>query len=56
MKNKIEDAFFASFECAAASGWLAECCGDMRESVQFLLGQNPTYRETLHGNSYAITG
>ena len=56
IKNIIRCRFFASFERAAVSIWLAERCGDMRKSVQFLLRQNPTYRETLHGNSYAFTG
>ena len=56
IKNKIGCWFFASFECAALSEWVTECCGVLLEGVQFLLRQNQTYRETLHGNSYAFTG
>ena len=56
MKNKIGCAFFVSFECAALSEWFTECCGDLYKSVQFLLRQNQTYRETLPCNSYAFTG
>ena len=56
MKNKIGCRFFASFECASVSGWETERCSDERESVQFQSRQKQTYRETLHGNSYAFTG
>ena len=56
IKNKIGCLFFASFECAALSEWVTECYGVLSESVHFLLRQNQTYRETLHGNSYAFTG
>ena len=56
IKNIIRCRFFASFERAVVSDWLAERCGVLSKSVQFLLRQNPTYRETLHGNSYAFTG
>ena len=56
IKNKIGCRFFASFECAMLSKWLIEGCKDLSKSVQFLLRQNQTYRETLHGNSYAFTG
>ena len=31
-------------------------CGDLRKSVRFSARLNQTYRETLHGNSKAITG
>ena len=56
IKNKIGCRFFASFECAALNEWVTECCGVLSESVQFLLRQNQTYRETLPCNSYAFTG
>ena len=56
IKNKIGCRFFASFECAALSELVTECCGVLSESVQFLLRQNQTYRETLPCNSYAFTG
>ena len=56
IKNKIGCRFFASFECAALNEWVTECCGVLSESVQFLLHQNQTYRETLPCNSYAFTG
>ena len=56
IKNKIGCRFFASFECAALSKWLIEGCKDLFKSVQFLLRQNQTYRETLPCNSYAFTG
>jgi hypothetical protein len=56
MKNKIGCAFFVSFERAALSEWFTEYCGDLYKSVQFLLRQNQTYRETLPCNSYAFTG
>ena len=53
MKNKIGCRFFASFECASVSRWKTERCEDWCESVQFFVRQKQTYRETLHGNSYA---
>ena len=56
IKNKIGCRFLASFECASVKMWGSDGCGDLYESVQFLLRQNQTYRETLHGNSYAFTG
>ena len=40
IKNKIGCAFFASFECASVKVWVTDGCGDLRESVQFLLHQN----------------
>ena len=56
IKNKIGCRFLASFECAMLSKWFIDGCKDLFKSVQFLLRQNQTYRETLHGNSYAFTG
>ena len=56
IKNKIGCRFFASFECAMLSKWFIEGCKDLSKSVQFLLRQNQTYRETLPCNSYAFTG
>ena len=56
IKNKIGCRFFVSFERAVLSKWLTDGCKDLFKSVQFLLRQNQTYRETLHGNSYAFTG
>ena len=56
IKNKIGCRFLASFECVMLSKWFTDGCKDLFKSVQFLLRQNQTYRETLPCNSYAFTG
>ena len=56
IKNKIRCRFFASFERAAVSVCFTMRCGVLSKSVQFLLRQKPTFRETLHGKSIGFTG